>query len=175
MTLQRLVDQKVVTADQLAEIAGYGRSTIYAWMGETADPDAGCRIRIDAVMSWLQSRRLPLAARDAILDTMTGGLATLRERSPHDDLDLDGNGVIDEADQMAAVARGIEAAARELSVITEANSNGARSSDEHLRVSEVCRQIKADADRVQEIDRIIFDRDNPTRRPAVRMASGGVA
>ena len=114
--LKRIIDEKLSSVSEIAELAGVSTSTIYRWMGRESQPD------FDSIR--LIVRHLPdQEAQRAIIAAFTGGTAWHFDHQSAEDLDLNRDGRVDADDALDASIRLVRSAGNALVLIREASSS----------------------------------------------------
>jgi transcriptional regulator with XRE-family HTH domain len=125
-TLQTLIERKMTTAQELADLSGVAPSTVYRWISGESEPD------FDAVRLLL--RHLPhVEAQRAILACFTAG--TPWQHFPIEvELDVNRDGRIDDNDALDAAIEAVQAAGDSLAAVREACKDRVIDADQVARV-----------------------------------------
>lgn len=125
-TLRRLIEDKRTHAKELAQVAGVAPSTVYRWIDGESEPDFTHLARL---MSGLHDT----LAREGLLLALLGesGFSVRRENLK---LDVNGDGVVDHHDAIAAVCHAIGHTTDSLQAIHDASRDRRLSADELTQV-----------------------------------------
>ncbi len=135
-TLQRLVDEKLTTAREIADLAGVSASTVYRWIAGQSQPD------FDSIRLLVRHLPEPRAQR-AILSTFSAGTPWRYQYIDHE-LDVNDDGQIDVNDALDSSIRAVQSAGEMLAKVRDA------SQDRRLSAEQVGVVIKALNEVVQE-------------------------
>jgi len=125
-TLQQLIESKLTTAQELAELSGVAPSTVYRWIAGESEPD------FDAVRMLL--RHLPrVEAQRAILTAFTAG-TPWQHYAIDAELDVNHDGRVDDNDALDASIEAVQAAGASLAAVREACKDRVLEADQAARV-----------------------------------------
>lgn len=125
-TLNRLIDDKLTTPKELAQVAGVALSTVYRWLDRSGEPDFSQLIALMSKMSNLQAREGVLLALVADSDFHVMPRSGI--------LDVNGDGVIDQHDALEAVCLAIGHTTNSLQAINQATHDRSLSNEELSQV-----------------------------------------
>lgn len=125
-TLNRLIEKKLTTAREIAELSGVSTSTVYRWIAGQSQPD------FDSIR--LLVRHLPnKAAQQSLLHTFTMGTSWQFTR-PDLELDVNADGTVDAADALDASVEAVHSSANNLKQLRAAFRDGHADADEVLEL-----------------------------------------
>jgi transcriptional regulator with XRE-family HTH domain len=159
-TLQRLIDHKLTSASEIAELTGVAASTVYRWIKGESEPSFNT-VR-------LLVRHLPNAeAQRDVLATFTAG-TDWQFYAISEELDINKDGVIDHEDALDACIESVHAAGEALSQVrlSASDAPNKRSRDDELvhLLSDVIRHSSA----AQRILVHMIEHRRPARHPSRR-------
>ena len=110
--LSRLIEEKLTTPKQLAQVAGVAPSTVYRWLEREGQPDFG---QLAALLANLPELR----AREGIILALLGdsGFSVVPQAGA---LDVNGDGVVDHHDALESMCLAIEHTTDSLQKINQA-------------------------------------------------------
>ena len=161
-TLQQLIDHRLTTIDEIAELAGVSNSTVYRWMGRKSQPDFDAVRRI---IRGLPNRR----AQEALLAVLTTGTGW-RIRAAELTLDINHDGRVDADDALDGAIRVVRDAGRSLVQVRSACATGEVPKEELVNLVALLNHVIEHSTLVQEILIQLVESKKPRKaaRPPAR-------
>lgn len=131
-TLAHLIEEKLTTPKQLAQVAGVAPSTVYRWLEREGEPDFS---HLAALLSGLPEMK----AREDILLALTGrsGFSVVPLTGA---LDVNHDGQVNHHDALESVCLAIEHTTDSLQAINQATRDRSLSKEELVRVQSLLQQ-----------------------------------
>ena len=157
-TLQRLIDDKLTTAGEIAELAGVSSSTVYRWIGGKSQPD------FDSIRLLVRHMPDPKAQR-AILSAFSAG-TSWRFQYLDTDLDVNRDGRVDVNDALDASIRAVDAASELLVKVRKASKDDRLTQDQIGPVIKVLNEVVQQCSITQQIMVRVWEMDDKRRKRA---------